>query len=56
MFQPTINGRQVRCGDRQSNPSRSIESCAAVNTTFPSFADGHTNRPRSRRFENRHAP
>lgn len=41
---------------RQSMPSSSIESCAAVSETFPSLAWGQTNRPVSRRLENRQAP
>ena len=50
-FSAAVSGRQVRLGACQSNPSRSIESGAAVNCIFPSLAAGHTNRPRSRRFE-----
>ena len=53
---PALSGFQLRCGARQSMPSSSIASCAAVRAILPSFAAGHTNRPFSRRFENRHAP
>ena len=53
---PIVTGLQVRTGARQSIPSNSIDSCAGVTATLPSDADGHTKRPRSRRFENRHAP
>ncbi len=49
-------GDQVRSGARQSIPSKSIESCAAVSDAEPSFACGHTNRPRSRRLAKRHRP
>jgi len=51
---PAFSGVQLRCGRRQSIPSSSIASCAGVSAILPSFADGHTNRPFSRRFENRH--
>src|SRR3546814_13340014 len=37
-------------------PSNSIESWAAVITTEPVLVEGHTNRPRSIRLENRHMP
>ena len=53
---PACVGRHVRCGVRQSMPSNSIDSCAAVRCTFPSLAAGQTNRPFSRRFMKRHAP
>ena len=53
---PAARGRHVRCGARQSIPSRSIASCAGVSATFPSFAEGQTNRPFSSRFRNMHAP
>lgn len=43
-------------GLRQSMPSSSIESCAPDNATVPWVACGHTNRPRSSRFENMHRP
>ena len=55
-YYPVVNGFQVFCGIRQSMPSRGIESCDADIDTLPSFAAGHTKRPRSRRLENRHAP
>ena len=45
---------QLRRGARQSMPSSSIDNCAAVSTTDPSFACGHKNRPRSSRLANRH--
>ena len=53
---PAFKGRHVRCGMRQSMPSSSIASCADVRQTLPSLAAGQTNRPRSRRLENRQAP
>ena len=53
---PTLSGRHVLCGMRQSMPSSSMDSCAGVMLIFPSFAAGQTNRPFSRRFENKHAP
>ena len=53
---PALSGFQLRCGRRQSIPSSSIANCAGVRAILPSFVDGHTNRPFSRRFENRHAP
>ncbi len=37
-------------------PSSSIASCAELMASLPSTGDGQTNRPRSSRFENRHAP
>jgi hypothetical protein len=37
-FQLASSGRQVRAGMRQSMPSSSIDSCAGVNDTAPSFA------------------
>lgn len=43
-------GRQVFIGIRQSIPSSNIESCDADNDTLPSFARGHTKRPRSSRL------
>ena len=53
---PAVNGRQVRPGMRQSIPSSSIANWAGVTLNLPSAGDGHTNRPRSRRLENRQAP
>ncbi len=53
---PALNGRHVRCGIRQSIPSNSIANWAGVTLTLPCAGDGQTNRPRSKRFENRHAP
>jgi hypothetical protein len=53
---PAASGCQVRCGIRQSMPSSSIASCAGVSDTLPSFAEGQTKRPRSKRFTNRQAP
>ena len=41
---------------RQSIPSSSIDSCAALRLTVPCVACGHTKRPRSRRLANRHNP
>ncbi|GEM_PF-2640355 len=35
----------MRSGRRQSMPSESIESCAAVITTDPVLVDGHTKCP-----------
>ena len=49
-------GSHVRSGRRQSMPSSSIDNCARVNETLPLAACGHTNRPRSNRFENRQSP
>jgi hypothetical protein len=51
-----FNGRHVRMGARQSIPSNNIANCAEVIATLPLIGDGHTNRPRSSRFENRQAP
>ena len=48
-------GSQVRTGRRQSMPSNSIDRCARVRETVP-FACGHTKRPRSSRFANKHKP
>jgi hypothetical protein len=53
---PAAKGRQVRSGARQSIPSKSIDSCAGVSATFPSLAEGQTNRPFSSRFRNMQAP
>ena len=53
---PTLRGRHVFCGIRQSIPSSSIDNCAGVTLTLPSFAAGQTNRPFSRRLLNRQAP
>ncbi len=53
---PVFSGRHVRFGIRQSMPSSSIASCAEVRLILPSFAAGQTNRPRSNRLLNRHAP
>ena len=53
---PTVVGFQLFCGMRQSIPSSSIDSWDGLMLTLPFFAAGHTNRPRSSRFENRHAP
>src|SRR3546814_9807818 len=39
-----------------SSDLNSIESWAAVITTEPVLVEGHTNRPRSIRLENRHMP
>ena len=59
--QPAACGRQVCCGSRQSIPSSKYPSCAGVIVTVrysPSrgAVDGHTKRPRSSRFANRHMP
>ena len=43
-------GRAVHAGMRQSIPSVSIASCAAVSVSVPSLACGQTNRPRSSRL------
>lgn len=53
---PVLKGRHVFRGIRQSIPSNSIDNCAAVTLTLPSFAAGQTKRPRSRRLLKRHAP
>ena len=49
-------GSQVRSGRRQSMPSSNIDNCARVSETVPLVACGHTKRPRSNRFANRHNP
>src|SRR5215471_2668235 len=49
-------GSQVRSGGRQLMPSSSIASCARVSDTVPLVACGHTKRPRSSRFANKHNP
>ena len=51
---PAARGCHVRCGARQSIPSSSIDSCAAVRAILPSVAAGQTNRPRSSRFMSCH--
>src|SRR5262249_4646146 len=61
LYQPAAVGRHVCCGRRQSMPSSKYPSCAGVIVTVRSAAsasavDGHTNRPRSNRFANRHMP
>ena len=33
LYYPAVSGRQVRCGIRQSIPSKSIASCAGVTFT-----------------------
>jgi len=43
---PAVSGRQVRCGIRQSIPSKSIASCAGLTLTLPCAGDGQTKRPR----------
>ena len=43
-----ICGVQVLSGLRQSMPSISIDSCARVRETVPSFACGQMKRPRSK--------
>jgi len=49
-------GSQVRSGRRQSMPSSNIDNWARVRETVPLVACGHTKRPRSNRFANRHEP
>ena len=49
-------GSQVRSGRRQSMPSSNIDNCARVRETVPLVACGHTKRPRSSHFANRHNP
>ena len=47
--QLTRRGGELHFGRRQSIPSHSIASCAAVNRALPSAArDGQGKRPRSR--------
>jgi hypothetical protein len=53
---PTDVGRHVSCGLRQSMPDNKYPSCADEIVTAPSAGLGHKNRPRSRRFVNKHAP
>src|SRR6516162_3915645 len=58
LLQPATAGRHTGSGRRQSSPSSSIDSCAAVTATespCPLVA-GQANRPYSRRFVNRHNP
>ena len=50
------SGSHVRSGRRQSMPSNSIDNCARVSETVPLAACGHTKRPRSSRFANKHNP
>jgi hypothetical protein len=47
---PALFGLQVSWGLRQSMPSNIYAICAAEIDTTPSFADGHTNFPRSSRL------
>src|SRR5262249_17630705 len=49
-------GSQVRSGGRQSMPSTNTDNCAGVRETVPLVACGHTKRPRSNRFANKHKP
>ena len=51
-----MEGRHVFLRIRQSMPSINMASCARLKLILPSRAEGHTNRPRSRRLVNRHAP
>src|SRR5678816_1182538 len=51
-----MRGCHVRSGWRQSIPSSSIESCAALSETLPLSACGQTKRPRSSRFVSMHMP
>jgi hypothetical protein len=51
-----MSGSAVRTGCRQSIPSSSIDSCAAVSETLPFYACGQMKRPRSKRFAIRHNP
>jgi hypothetical protein len=53
---PATKGRHVRCSTRQSIPSSSIDNWPGDSATFPSFAEGQTNRPFSSRFMNMQAP
>jgi len=53
---PAMRGCHVRSGRRQSMPSSSIDSCAALSETLPVSACGQMNRPRSRRLVSRHMP
>lgn len=53
---PAVSGRHVLSGVRQSTPSSNIDSYAGDNITLPAVAEGKTNRPFSKRLENRHAP
>ncbi len=47
-FQAVRDGGDDQDGRRQSMPSHSIASCAAVNRAAPSAAEGQGKRPRSR--------
>src|SRR5215475_12863306 len=58
LLQPATAGRHTGSDWRQSSPSSSIDSCAAVTATespCPLVA-GQANRPYSRRFVNKHNP
>jgi hypothetical protein len=46
--QPANSGRRTRSGMRQSTPSSSIDSCAAVSDTRPVSVTGQTKCPFSR--------
>ena len=50
---PARNGRHVLSGARQSIPSSNIDNCAGVSVTLLRAAEGQTNRPFSKRLENR---
>jgi hypothetical protein len=54
--QTLISRSAVRRGLLQSMPSSSIDNCARRKETVPVVAWGHTKRPRSSRFWNRHSP
>src|SRR5262249_36337235 len=53
---PALRGGHVRTRIRESLPSHSRPRRARVSTTLPSAGRGHTNRPFSSRFANRHRP
>jgi hypothetical protein len=53
---PASVGAQVGRGALHSSPSKSIDSCAGVNVTEPSFVEGHVKRPFSSRLANRQKP
>jgi hypothetical protein len=52
------NRRRTPCLQRHApiDARKQIESCAVEIVTVPLANDGHRNRPRSKRFENRHRP
>jgi hypothetical protein len=56
LIYPTLGGRYVFFGIRQSIPSSNIDNCAPDTWIFPALAAGQTNRPFSRRLLNKPEP